>query len=149
MAAKFNLDALLAKLAEIGKRLSSSSPLALRSTDELQDDYAATDSLLIVATGTVLNIVKSRQQGNSLHVIVRHGEVISFPSLITCILFIFTVSVFVTNDCLICFCAINVGAARRLVFCGGLVWIGSLHTTELHSYILTIFQPCNWYKRQK
>ena len=70
------MGVLLEKLAEMGRNVSTTkSLLPQRSTEQLQSDYAATDSLLIVATGTVLNILKSRQHGNSLHVIVRHGEV--------------------------------------------------------------------------
>jgi hypothetical protein len=54
-----------------------------RTAEQLEEDLRATDGVLMVGTGTVLNILKNRQQGTALHVIVRHGEV-TYPTVHAC-----------------------------------------------------------------
>jgi len=85
---KLNFPTLLEKLEGIAYRTSptkSNSPVQkptrtirggrTRRQPVVPDNSEDTEILNIVSSGTILNIFKSRQQGVSLHVIVRSGEV--------------------------------------------------------------------------
>jgi hypothetical protein len=78
-AEKINISALLEALNSMAQSLAEAAKMRAKTPEELEQNRAITDQLLISGSGTVLNILRNRRQGTALHVIVRHGDV-SRPS---------------------------------------------------------------------
>jgi hypothetical protein len=69
----------------MAQALAEAAKMRAKTPEELEQNRAITDQLLISGSGTVLNILRNRRQGTALHVIVRHGDV-SRPSSLICLL---------------------------------------------------------------
>jgi hypothetical protein len=81
-AEKINISALLEALNSMAQSLAEAAKKRAKTPEELEQNRAITDQLLISGSGTVLNILRNRRQGTALHVIVRHGDVSRPSSLI-------------------------------------------------------------------
>jgi hypothetical protein len=129
---KLNLNALLETIAKIikPKETRAGRQKARLAAKVREKDVAATTALCIAGTGTVLNIIKNRQHGTVLHVIVRDGEVSAIALCCGAVTRLSAV-------CVCCRCALATGFRQV----GGVVRCAPCTTTTFLREVLPLLVP--------